>query len=172
MELNNLFKFKDSNSNIFAILDTAISPEILPELLAKNIPHTSLFEGDMGDLLQDVAPYLIQCHQESEFTMWLVSKGWGKHWCIFFVSQSSIVELKQHFRQFLIVNDEDEKQYYFRFYDPRVLRVFLSTCTIDEAIQFFGPIKQFLVEDEEPDKLLTFTISPNGVECQKEKIPT
>ena len=64
--------------------------------------------------------------------------------------------MRRHLRHFLEVQLPDGKQVYFRFYDPRVLRVFLPTCTADEINQFFGPIKQYLMEDEKPDKLLQF----------------
>ena len=35
-------------------------------------------------------------------------------------------------------------------HDPRVLRVFLPTCTPDELSDFFGPIGSFLVESDQP----------------------
>jgi hypothetical protein len=40
----------------------------------------------------------------------------------------------------------------------------LPACTTHETNQFFGPIKQYLMEDERPDKLLQFTNSDIGVD--------
>jgi len=47
------------------------------------------------------------------------------------------------------VQDAKGKDMYFRFYDPRVLRVFLPTCTPEELSDFFGPIAGFLIESAE-----------------------
>jgi hypothetical protein len=37
----------------------------------------------------------------------------------------------------------------FRYYDPRVLRSYLPTCTPEELAQVFGPIHSFVMESAE-----------------------
>jgi hypothetical protein len=64
---------------------------------------------------------------------------------------------------------EDGRELYFRFYDPRVLRVFLPTCTLQQTAEFFGPVSSYLVEGEQASILLTFISSRTGV--QRESIP-
>ena len=71
--------------------------------------------------------------------------------------------MRKH-RRFLLVKAEDGEELYFRSYDPRVLRVFVPTCTPEEARTFFGPIRAFLVEANEPETLLTFTVSQTGAQ--------
>ncbi len=46
---------------------------------------------------------------------------------------------------------------YFRFYDPRVLRIFLPTCDRSQILEFFGPVKIFICEDEDPEHILLFS---------------
>ena len=78
--------------------------------------------------------------------------------------------MRHHLRHFLEVKLPDDTQVYFRFYDPRVLRVFLPTCTPDDTNQFFGPmIQNYLVEDESSDQLLRFVNTGQG--SQKMMIP-
>ncbi|HRO43103.1 MAG TPA: DUF4123 domain-containing protein, partial [Flavipsychrobacter sp.] len=60
-------------------------------------------------------------------------------------------ELHKHFRKFLLVKTEDEQELYFRFYDPRVLRIFLPTCDQGQIREFFGAVDYFLMEDEDPE---------------------
>jgi len=57
-----------------------------------------------------------------------------------------------------MVKTEDGEQLYFRFYDPRVLRVFLPTCDERQLRDFFGPIDYFLCESEEPASGLVFSL--------------
>jgi hypothetical protein len=66
-------------------------------------------------------------------------------------------DVRHHLRHFLMVEIEGGKPVYFRFYDPRVLRVYLPTCTDQERQQFFGPLANYLMEGEEKSVLLDFT---------------
>ena len=72
-------------------------------------------------------------------------------------------ELRKHFRQFLLAALPDGKQVYFRFYDPRVLRVYLPTCTPEEIYRFFGPVWRFATEAEKPEDMLEFVRSRTGM---------
>ena len=49
----------------------------------------------------------------------------------------------------------------FRYYDPRVLRVYLPTCNFDELQTVFGPVMHFIQEGEVPTELLRFQLT-NG----------
>ncbi len=74
------------------------------------------------------------------------------------LSDVSFGDLHRHFRHFLIVKDESGRKLYFRFYDPRVLRVFLPTCTKTQLREFFGPVEVFVLEDENPTNALVFSL--------------
>jgi hypothetical protein len=63
----------------------------------------------------------------------------------------------------------DGKTAYFRFYDPRVMRRFITGFDAAEASQFFGPIQQYLCEDDPPDSILRLRAGGGGIE--REVIP-
>jgi hypothetical protein len=75
----------------------------------------------------------------------------GKHQMIIFQSESSLQQLAQHFSGMLKAMDEEGKIFNFRYYDPRILRVYLPTCTEEEKHIFYGPADTFWVEGEEND---------------------
>ena len=101
----------------------------------------------------------------------MLEKGWGNHWGIFVVAQGADVRaLRQHFRHFTMVRDPDGKNLYFRFYDPRVLRTFLPTCTPDELWEFFGPVTAFAVEGEDPGWLIRFSLRQDGLKREEIKL--
>jgi hypothetical protein len=82
--------------------------------------------------------------------------AWGNSWGVFLKSDATPRELRKHFRQFLMVQLADGEEVYFRFYDPRVLRVFLPTCTQPESEQFLGPVQSLVIEGETAGELLRF----------------
>ena len=55
-----------------------------------------------------------------------------------------------------MVHGPDGKRLYFRYYDPRVLRVYLPTCNTEETKFIFGPLAAYFCEGETADTLLTF----------------
>ena len=44
-------------------------------------------------------------------------------------------ELRRHLRRFLLVKDESGRQLYFRYYDPRVLRLYPKSDWVPKALQ-------------------------------------
>ncbi len=129
--------------------------------------YESLFEGQPKAELTLFAPYLVRLLPESKLLEKLVSKGWGKSWGIYLTCDLPFKDVRRHFRHFLMVKLPDGEQVYFRFYDPRVLRVYLPTCLPEEFNEFFGPVKYYLTEDEKPEGLLRFSSAGRGVGMRK-----
>ena len=147
---------------LYAVLDAAREPEVLKVLFESKEKYQSLYEGPPSAQLAHFAPYLVKLVSESMLLETLVRQGWGKNWGVYFTCAQPFEGVRRHIRHFLMVKMPDGKQVYFRFYDPRVMRVFLPTCTPEEANQFFGPIQNFLAEDETPKRLLRFVNTGQG----------
>jgi pSer/pThr/pTyr-binding forkhead associated (FHA) protein len=148
---------------LYALLDAACEPDVLKVLFESKEQYQSLFEGAQGVQLAHFAPYLVRLPEKSPLIATLVQHGWGKSWGVFVTCQQELEALRRHFRHFLMVKLPGRKQAYFRFYDPRVLRLFLPTCTAEEINLIFGPVRYYLMEDEKPDVLLRFSNKGQGV---------
>jgi hypothetical protein len=147
---------------LYALLDAARDPGVLTVLAGSKQEYQSLYEGSEGERLAQFAPYLVRVSQPA-FLESLVRQGWGKSWGLYLTCTKPLGEVRKHFRHFLLVRLEGEEEpVYFRFYDPRTLRVFLPTCTPQETQEFFGPVGSFLMEGKEPGKLLRFVATPQG----------
>ncbi len=155
-------ELRDQNEPLYAILDAARDPLILARLLDCKEEHQSLYEGPEGDKLSAYAPYLVALPRGSEFLEMIVRDGWGQSWGVYLTCDRPFKEVRKHLRHFLMVELEGE-EVYFRFYDPRVLRVFLPTCTPGEIREFFGPIREFLLEADDPGTVLHLTPHEPGV---------
>lgn len=136
---------------VHMILDAARMKNALWEAKEINEMHVSLYRGRSEEVLAGFAPYLFRYSAGSSFHAWFWLNGWGKSWGVLAGTRASDADVYKHFRRFLLVNSEEGEQLYFRFYDPRVLRVFLRTCDDQQLHDFFGPIEYFLVEDKNSD---------------------
>ena len=162
--------FGQGEANVFAILDGASVPN-LPRLLHEFDPeHECLYRGDLEPDMREVAPYLVRLERGSGFTGRVLDRGWGKHWGVFALSNAGLADLRRQLRKFLIVHDGDGKPMYFRYYDPRVLRVYLPTCNVEELKTVFGPISCYLMEDEDPGSLLRFRFLGDRLVTDKEPL--
>lgn len=58
----------------------------------------------------------------------------------------TLTQQRLHFKKRLRVQTEAGRQPAFRYYDPRVLNIYLPTCTGQELRTFFGPVTRLLAE--------------------------
>lgn len=153
-----LFGALREGESLYAILEAARNIDIAYIVQSTpDLEYVSLYKGREEEPMWDAAPYLVRCVRKSEFFNWVIDRGWGDSWGIFVTSKASLEDLCKHFQEFLVVHDEDGKQMYFRFYDPRILPLFLSTCTGTQRVEFFGPVNQVLLEARGTNLLRSFT---------------
>ncbi len=140
----------------FLLLDTATAGERQDEALALGAQHQSFYKGDKEENRR-ASPYLFELQAGTHFSNWYFQNGWGQAWGVPVFASGNFEEVYHHFRKFLMIKTEAGERLYFRFYDPRVLRTFLPTCDASQIIEFFGPVKIFICEDEDPGSLLVFS---------------
>jgi hypothetical protein len=138
----------DGPGRPYAIVDAARTPRVLRLVKGCGERALILYEGPIAQEIAEVAPYLIPADRGSGVAEQIVSAGWGDAWGVFCASKVGPDELRRHLRKFLTVLTEKRKRMLFRFYDPRVLRVYLPTCTPAELQTFFGPVERFVIEGE------------------------
>lgn len=146
-----------SDASIYAIVDAARQEKIYPTLFNSGNEYYCLYRGSKAKELAYVAPYLVALSKDDGFTQWLIGNGWGDSRGIFAASSASLRDLRQHFRKFLTVHDEDGKALLFRYYDPRVLRVYLPTCNASELKLLFGPVERYALEGENGEAIVEYT---------------
>lgn len=123
--------------------------------------------------MERVGPYMarIQCGNRYPDYMKLWAERLGDNGGILLLSSAWPKVVHSHLRSIFKVYDETGAMFYFRFYDPRVLRAYLPTCTAKEGRQFFGPIRSLLVEDETVGVMRNYRNGQAAVQMDAELIP-
>lgn len=118
---------------LYAVIDAARSERALQLATESVDPLASLYDGEPGRALDDVAPYLVQLRRDSDLLERLVAEGWGRGWGLFLESPAEFDAVRRHLRRFLMVELEGEsRRVYFRFYDPRVMQTFADAITPEQ----------------------------------------
>ena len=139
-------------AQLYAILDGARDPRIVPRIRASGVAARCLFDGELHPSLAAAAPYLVALEPDAPFSAALIADGWDTAWGVWLTSTASLAALHHHFRRFLRVLDADGRPLMFRYYDPRVLAVYLPTCSAAELEFVFGPVQDYLLRHGAMDR--------------------
>jgi RHS repeat-associated protein len=132
--------------SLYAVVDGCAVPAISD--LARTLgPERAacLYLGDAAANYGDKAPYLLRV--DSALAATLGDGASGPAWGCFVVSSSGFEAVRRHLRGWLTVNSPEGEAWLFRFWDPRLLPIFLRASLPDELNAFFGPIDAFAVID-------------------------
>ncbi len=149
--------------SLYGIVDAAQDKELAFEARDRfKLPIRMLFQGEAAQYMDDVAPYLVPIDPAGEYLeCW--AQRWGKNAGILLTTSAHPEVLFRHLREIFVVKDEGGQEYFFRYYDPRVLRAYLPTCTAEEADKFFGLVQAVFVESAGSDAIMKFSISNGGL---------
>lgn len=133
---------------VHAVVDAARDPRLIGLLDSTGLERCCLFAGPLSPALRAAAPHLVHLSPDARFTRAFLQLGWGRSWGVLTSAPPDVTlpQLRKHLRTLLRVRDETGRTLLFRFYDPRVLRAYLPTCTATETGQFFGPVHRFICE--------------------------
>ncbi|HWB83850.1 MAG TPA: DUF4123 domain-containing protein [Bryobacteraceae bacterium] len=155
----------------WAVLDGARDDRVYAMVDSARYRRSCLYAGNLPWQLEMTAPYLVQLYPDDASTIHLVRTAWGNSWGIFLRADESAEQLRRHLRTFLRVTDYTGRRLVFRYYDPRVMRVYLPTCRPSELRFVFGPIRYYLMEDEDPRTVLRYEFRSDKLEQGSFTIP-
>ena len=146
--LRNALFLDDDDERAFAIVDGAACDDLLDQLAEHEPDSCCLYPGELEPDVEALSPYLIALEKDHPFTEWLIANLPGKPWGILVRANATLRQLRKHFRAFLNVKNEQGENLYFRYYDPRVLRLFLPTCDTEQLETLFAPVTTYFAEIE------------------------
>ena len=146
-----------ANGYLYAFMDSAYAPmalpcirEVAPERVTRLITPTP----------NEEIPMLV--HVDEHVLEIILSTVGNEPWGVFAMSKASAAELWRHFRRFLVVQLPDGDKTQFRFYDPRVLPVYVRCCEEWELRKFFGPVRGFGVPSDQAVSILQYQPAPGA----------
>ncbi|MGE5864531.1 MAG: DUF4123 domain-containing protein [Rhizobacter sp.] len=145
-------------SSVFAVLDAARDTGVVPLLATGDCPYACLYKGQSAATFAAYAPYLVQLLPDSAVAERLLQDAWGTSVGYFLGSSLDGTALCHHLRHFLYATLPDGRKAYFRFYDPRVMRAFLPTSSLDQLDDFLREaIDWFVIEGANADTAQVFS---------------
>jgi hypothetical protein len=133
---------------LYAVLDATGAPPVpakAEELGAEK--SVSLFADSRQQEYWKYAPYLAKV--DNAMLEWIRNELWPTPWGIFVMSNSDLGTVSAHLRKLLRIRLTSGEECIFRYYDPRVLSSYLTSCKAEESANFFGDIRAYAVNENE-----------------------
>jgi len=146
---------------LYAVLDSAQDLDWAFNSHLAGYDLVSLFLGEQSRELVDAAPYFFAVREGSQLLdRW--QQATPSNLGILIDSPAPPSAVFRHLREIFVVRKADGQEYFFRYYDPRVLRTYLPTCNRDELAEFFGPLTGLIAELESGDGFELFRRDDRG----------
>lgn len=161
-----------NKSKCFAVVDAAKDSSIPIFLNGLKANYESLLQGEDAIQLASVAPYLVELSESTNTINWYLDKVYGYGLGFVMVTSATIEDLSQYWTKkvYSELTDKEPKRY-FRYYDPVVLRDYLEFLQDEsDLLDFFGESSTLLVEDGDPERLLSYSIIAKSNRVQVEKL--
>ena len=137
--------------SIYALVDGAQDERVHRLLQMDGNDWRCLYGPELPRPLAEVAPYLVGFGSHRPFSAQFARYGRNHNWGVLLRSSVVIDDIAEHFAGMIRARLPDEREVLFRFYDPRVLRAYLPTCTPAELERMYGPTTAFLIEQGDGD---------------------
>jgi hypothetical protein len=149
---------KENSLKTFAIIDAARESSIPFFLDGLKANYQNLLKDDDLKGLEKAAPYLVELNSNSGTDKWFVEKLYGDSVGFAFKSNYSLGELGNFWSRKVRQESANTKESgYFRFYDPRVLRDYLSILDAeDETKNFLEVIDTLIVESMDATESIVY----------------
>ena len=154
---------RDTKAPIFAIIDGAAECGTVEELYtycnaslsSKDSPprFRSLLSGKNERSIGQFGPIIIEFDHHLGLLESIISKGWGHAWGFAFSSNKKFEKLRSHFANFLTAKLPDNREVYFRFYDPNILDTLL-TAPNQTTSDLTRPTKRLISESTGGEHLI------------------
>ncbi len=162
---------------LFAVVDAARNRELIRVARDRlGLQTQCLFDGESAKIMEGVAPYVVSLDRkraldrDSREFIDMYAERLGSSAAVMLFADVEADKVAVHLKKVFRAADETGRKYYFRFYDPRVLRPFIEVCEAGDATQFFGPIRRWIVESESPGKMWLYSSSASGVSADEVEI--
>jgi hypothetical protein len=154
---------------MYGVLDCAADPALYDHV-ARLEPDGAacLFEGRLHPELRRVSPHVVELAPQDPLSKAWRATGWGRSWGLLIASRAGLPAVRRRLRHFTQARLPDGTgPVLFRFWDPRVFRVYLPLVEAGEIGQWFKDIDRYIVEDDSGEGSLRFELAGGRLQVDK-----
>ena len=148
------------DARLYGVLDLARAPELYDHVrrLAP-MQAQCLYQGKLNPEVARHCAHLVELGPADPLTQLWSRQGWGQAWGMWLESRAefrSVWRRLRHFTQAIL--PDGSGPVLFRFWDPRVLRVYMPLVEAEQLPDWFKDIDAYMLETEDGQGALRWTL--------------
>ncbi len=154
--------------HLYAVLDLAADPSLAAHV-ARLEPDAAacLFEGKLHPQIKAASPHVVELAPSDPLSVLWRGDGWGKAWGLLISSSAGLMTVRRRLRHFTQAKLPDGSgPVLFRFWDPRVFRVYMPLVEADQLAGWFTDIDRYIVETEDGAGSLRYSLQRGGLQIE------
>jgi hypothetical protein len=159
---------------LYGVLDLARAPELYAHV-QRLAPHDAeCLYRDHGRLHPEIArhcPHVVGLAPHDPLTTLWRNRGWGHAWGLWIESSHRLPVVWRRLRHFTqAILPDGSGPVLFRFWDPRVIRVYLPLVESAELGEWFKDIHAWQVETEDGAGVIRYTLEHGVLSTQVRRL--
>lgn len=155
---------------LYGVLDLARAPELYDHV-QRLAPHDAeCLYREHGRLHPEIVrhcPHLVGLAPHDPLTALWRTRGWGQAWGLLLESSHRLPVVWRRLRHFTqAILPDGSGPVLFRFWDPRVMRVYLPLVEHDQLGEWFKDIHAWLVETEDGAGMIRYTLKAGALSAE------
>ena len=149
---------------VYVLFDSTKNEDVHNQILLEEPNYIELYDVEKNPNFESITPFIIRLEKNSNFTKWIFEACQYQEIGFFFSSPSNdLEELKRHFDIFTQIQKyKDNRKFYFNFYNPVSLSLWLDVMPTKRRLEFFMMIHSIVIENEFDDGFKRFTLDIEG----------
>lgn len=155
-------------ARLYGVLDLARAPDLY-EHVARLSPGGAacLFEGRLDEAVVRASPHLVELAPDDPLSRLWRAEGWGEAWGLLLSSAAPLMTVRRRLRHFTQARLPDGTgPVLFRFWDPRVFRVYMPLVEPPDLAAWFTDIDRYIVESEDGAGSLRFALAQGALRVE------
>jgi len=161
-------------SRLYAVVDLARAPE-LNDHVQRLMPNQAqcLYQGRLDPQVARHCPHLVELAPRDPLTVLWSRQGWGDAWGLWLESAAGFRSVWRRLRHFTqAVLPDGSGPVLFRFWDPRVMRVYMPLVEADQLPEWFKDIDAYMVETEDGQGTLRWNLEGGALKTETRAPPS
>lgn len=156
-----------AGGKLYGVLDCAIDPSLYEHAVRLEPEWAVCLFERVVDRVRRASPWLVELSPSDPLSRAWRGAGWDKNWGVLLSSRADMKTVKLRLKRFTQARLPDGAgPVLFRFWDPRVLRVFLPTLEPEDAPDWFTDIDRWIAPSEDGKGSIRYSLKDGAVTAE------
>lgn len=158
---------------LYGVLDCAMEPSLYEHVQRLQPEQAAcLYMGRIDPQILSVSPHLVELNPDDPLSRRWRAEGWGQSWGLLLSARADLAAIRRRLRHFTMARlPNGEGPVLFRFWDPRVFRVYMPLVEPGDLKDWFQGIDLFVAETQDGTGSIRYSLEGGALKIEAGRRP-